>query len=231
MAQVVQQQVLPQRLERARRQDQVCGTKRSEQQQLRVLTAPRDRRNDVERAVVDPMQILEDEHERHRLREDLERLAELTDHPLATRSEELALECGVLLRPKQRRQLNQPGRCVGGERVDDQGTELAPRELTNRFEKRVVGFLAAEAFYRLTACHRHTADRGTRMLEGIHQAGLPDARLADDEDHLPPSLEGLYQTSIEVGEWCAASDERVSRQAKQFSCAGSGLSSVTAAMN
>ena len=45
------------------------------------------------------------------------------------------------------------------------------------------------------------------MLEGIHQAGLPDARLADDEDHLPPSVEGLYQTSIQVGEWCAAPDE------------------------
>ena len=147
MAQVVQQQVLPQRLERARRQDQVCGTKRSQQQQLCVLTAPRDRRNDVERAVVDPMQILEDEHERHRLREDLERLAELTDHPLATRSEELALECGVLLRPNQRRQLNQPGRCEGGERVDHHGTELASRELTNRFEKRVVRLLAAEPFH------------------------------------------------------------------------------------
>ena len=81
------------------------------------------------------------------MREDLERLAELTDHPLTAGTQQLALESRVLFRSNQRRQLNQPGRCARRERVDDQGTLLSSRELANGLEERVVGFLASEAFH------------------------------------------------------------------------------------
>src|SRR4029453_9266834 len=104
------------------------------------------------------MQILENQHQWSRLRDDLERFAQFANHPLASRPNDLAVQCGVLIRPYQSRKLNQPGRSVGGQRLDHERPGWPTGKLSKRFEQWIVGFLATKALDRLSTCQRHSAD-------------------------------------------------------------------------
>ncbi len=155
MTQTVQQQILLQRFQRTVGEDQFRRPQRAEHEQARGLAPPRDRRNHVQRRVIDPVQIFEDQHQRHGLRDHFERFAQLAHHAFPRRAENLALQRRLLFRPHQRRKLDQPGRRVCRQCVDDERAERTAGELTDRFEQRIVRLLAAEALDRLPARHRH----------------------------------------------------------------------------
>src|SRR5262249_47386629 len=144
MAQVMQLQIMFECLERTLRQDQIRRTKRSNQEQFGRFPAPRDRRDDVYRGTIHPVEIFEDEYERHRLADLLERLAEFTHHTLAGRALNLSLESRLLVCTDEGWKLNEPRWCICRQRVDDKGFERTPCDDAKRFEQGIVRLLASE---------------------------------------------------------------------------------------
>src|SRR5262245_4392282 len=133
------------------------------------------------------MEILENQHQRSCPRDDLERFTQLAHHPFARRAGNLALQSGLLLRPYERRKLNQPGRGVRRQGVDDERPRSSTGELPESLEQRIVRFLTTKTFDRLTARDRYAPSGCAGGLKRIDQARLPDTRFPDDEHHLTPA--------------------------------------------
>ncbi len=157
------------------------------------------------------MQIFEDQHQRHGLRDYFQRFAQFAHHAFPRRAENLPLQRRLLFRPHQRGKLDQPGRCICRQCVDDERAERTAGELTDRFEQRIVRFLAAEALDRLAARHRPLPcariPGDAESLKRIRQTGLADARFADDEDDLTAAGLGLLEMAPQVGERAPASHQ------------------------
>ena len=130
------------------------------------IAAAQERREQVERRVVGPVQVLEHEHERRRGAERVERLEHLAQHPRARRAlrgvaDRLGPGPGLVEQP---RQLDQPGRRALRERADDRVALRTARQLAERLQHRHVG-LARPAVARGTGRRRQRsapASAGTR---------------------------------------------------------------------
>ena len=188
-SQAVHHQILLERLERTVGHDDVRRTVCADHEQSGRFSPPGDRGDDVERRVIGPVEILEDEHDGGCGGHDFERLAEFTHHTFARGAENLPLERGLLVASDEGRELNHPRRRVRLQRVHDLRAAWSTRELPDRFEHRVIGFFAAEALDRLTACHAQTWNAKGGLPKDIHQTRLPNPGFADHKHHLPATVE------------------------------------------
>jgi hypothetical protein len=177
----------------------------AEDEQRRRLAPHRDARQRGDRRRVAPMQILEDEHEQAVGRERLQHPLQLARHARSGRRGERTLQLVVLGRRQQPGQLEQPGRGLAAQHVED-GVRLV-HELLQRFEQRHVRLACTVGVDALAARHER-ALRGRRGEEVVDERRLADARLAHDEDHLPLAAGGARGGVREGAEGRVAADER-----------------------
>src|SRR5262245_54108073 len=85
-----------------------------EKKQLGRFTATGQRRNDVERGMIRPMEIFQDQNQASVRRYNFQRFTYLAHHPLASGPENLLLKGLPLICFDQRRKLYQPGRSAKG---------------------------------------------------------------------------------------------------------------------
>ena len=90
--QVSRDQVALEGMQRLRRARDIRGPVRGDDQDLRGEPVARERGDQVEGGGVRPVEILEDEQQRRRRGDRLERLADLAQHPLSRGAEDLLLE-------------------------------------------------------------------------------------------------------------------------------------------
>ena len=163
---------------------------RADQQQPGGLATAQQRRDQVERGVVGPVQVLEHQDHRRGGAERVERLEHLAQHPRPRRAlggvaDRHAHGPGL----EQPRELDQPGRRALRQHADDRVPLRAARELAQRLQHRQVRLdLATVAQALADAQQRARAGLGE---EGVDEGALPDARLAADHHRAPaPRLRG-----------------------------------------
>ena len=144
------------------------------------------------------MQVLEQEQQRRRRGNDFEGLADLTQHPLARRAENLLLESFAKLRRQQRGELHEPRRRMRREDFDNTPAIGALAQRADGLEDRIEGLLAAKSFDALPARDAYVilgcADQPSELF---HQSTLPDARLTSDENQLRLPAERFSQLFFE----------------------------------
>src|SRR5258708_37135445 len=150
-AQSVKLQIALETLQRTTGKYDVQGPISRHDGKPRRVAPASQRRKDVERRRIGPVQILEHENQQIRRGQRFEGLAYLPQHALARCSQDLALEGFPLRSLHQRRKLDQPGGRAGGEGLDDGAAAVAAGKLAQGLKHRIVGLLAAEALDALSA--------------------------------------------------------------------------------
>ena len=146
----------------------------------RALAPARQRREQVERRRIAPVEIFEHQDERPLRRQHLERVGQLAQHAVARRAGDPAL-CRLELRiGGERRQLDEPGRRVPRQHARHVRALRGAAEAPERLEHRQIGLALAEVLHALAA-RRPDAARLRRRDEGVHERGLADPRLARHE--------------------------------------------------
>jgi hypothetical protein len=185
VTQLMHPQFLRQRLQGVVPQGQVHRPGGGDQKQLGGRPAARQGRQQIDRGVVHPLEILDDQQERPGRREGLQRFRNLAQHALARGTQKFALQGLTVCTGQQGGKLHQPGRRVRGQGLHDRVAAGPPAQLAERFQHRVVGFHTAVALQALPAGQaqaRHL--RRGLLLEGVDQGGFADARLPRDKDQL-----------------------------------------------
>src|SRR5215813_4893540 len=141
--------------------------------------------------MVRPMEILKNKDQRLVLSNPFQRFAQLAHHASACRSENLSFESGVLVRSDERGHLNYPRWRMHSQGVDDIASRFAPRKLSQRFEDRVISFLAAETLYRLTPNYPGVWSVPRSELKCIDEAGLSNSRLTGNKHNLTAPMKGV----------------------------------------
>ena len=184
-AEVVDGKVLPQAAQRALRR---FGRRsvRSHHEHPRWPLAASERRDDVERREIRPMQVLEHEDEGVIGGDRFERFADFADHSLARGADGLTLQRLALFGFDERRKLQQPRRRPLCQRVDETPIVRRADQLIDRLEHRIVRFLAAESLDALPARDLKIRHQTTGASDKqIDEGGLSDPCLPGDEDELP----------------------------------------------
>src|SRR5215510_13353135 len=111
-----------------------------EKKQPGRFTATGQRRNDVERGMIRPMEIFQDQNQAPVRRYNFQRFTYLAHHPLARGAENLLLKGLLLIGSDQRRKLYQPGRRAQGQSLDRKSRVRLADKAAHRFEYGVIGF-------------------------------------------------------------------------------------------
>ena len=178
LAQAMQAQLVPQRLERMVVRDDLGETEAREPHQARVRPPARDMVDELDRRVVAPMQVLGHQQQRPLGGIAVEELAHLAQHAIRAHARELASQGVALLRGAQPRQLQQPGGRDGAQQGRDRA--VAAAELPERFENRQVR-LACTVL--LDALPAGAGDPAQSRNEVIDERRLADARVARNPDN------------------------------------------------
>ena len=159
---------------------------RPQQHRLRALRPLREHRDDVDRALIAPVQILQDEHQRVIDRDRLHQAGELAQHPLRRRVGVPAPQPLAVHGPLQRRHLRQPAR---GDRAQGGQRPVAGRPVAQPLQglqHRHVGLSLAVLLDALPVSDQDGGGGGShRADEGLDERALADPRFALDEDDLP----------------------------------------------
>jgi len=196
----VQLQIELERAQRVLVQDHLGRTVGRQQQQAGRLTPPRQRRDQIERRRVAPVQILEDQDQRRVGGERTQGFDHLAQHAPRRGTEALGEQPGALGLLDQGRHLQQPGRRAARELGDPALATGAPAETVDRLEQRQIGLARAVLRWALTARDPHLARGADLAQEDVDQRGLADARLAGDEEHLAPPVARRREGRAQLGE-------------------------------
>ncbi len=140
------------------------------------------------------MEIFEDHYQRNVRSDRLHRVTDFAQHPLTSRALDLALQRFAFFALHQRGKLDQPGRSLRTQGLDDCVSVRATARLTQSFQHRVIRFLASVALDALTAResnHRQVGRYLARKFVG--HGGLTDAGFASNENDLPLMSQGPLQ--------------------------------------
>ena len=207
--------------QRMRADDHVDGAERAEQQQARRLPAARERGDEIERGVVAPVKVLEDEHEGDLGRQRLKRLGHLAEHALPRRPEDLPLQPITVGCADQRGHLDEPGGRVALENGDDAVPVVLAAESPEGLEHGHVGLSRAVEGETL-APRRPDAPALQPVQEQVDERGLPDTGLARDEDDLSLSAEGPVEAALEAIQLGVAPDRVEGSRPRPGAGAGRG---------
>ena len=170
------------RMAAERHLDRSIGPDHEEPRRIAPL---RQRRHEVERRVIAPMQILQQQDQRRRQGGDERR--DVAQHTLARAGAEPALERLALGRLDHPGDLHEPGRRMATQHVHDRTPAAGRAETSERLEDRQVRLAGAVLLDALPA-----SDQGDRGIDGplhepVDEGRLADAGFADDEDDVPPA--------------------------------------------
>ena len=193
--------------EHAASQDRLGRTVRRDDEEPRRLAPPRNRRAEVERRRIAPLQVLEHDHHRRESGDGLERLRDLAQHALAGHAEELVSEGGAVRLGDQPGELGDPARSVAPQQRDDRRGVAAASEPAEGLEDRPVGLARPRSLEALPASHRQAERVRARRQEKIDQGRLADAGLARDEDEAPTTGEGALERRFQPRHLRGAADE------------------------
>src|SRR6185369_1243108 len=113
------QQGSPRRSERMPADDDVCRPVGAEEEEARSLGAESERRNQVDRRRIAPLEIIEPENERAFRGERLRSVAHFAEHPLAIRAGDASEKPFVLHLREERRHLCEPRGSVTTEHLEN----------------------------------------------------------------------------------------------------------------
>src|SRR5262245_46037803 len=150
-AHLTDEKILLEGLQRVVGEHHVARSVIPEKKELGRFTATGQRRNDVERGMIRPVEVFQDQKQASLRSDGFQRFADLAHHPLACGSENLLLKSLLLISPYQRRKLYQPGRRAQGQSLDYKSRIRIADKAAQRFEQGVIGFLASISFYALAA--------------------------------------------------------------------------------
>ena len=152
LAQVMQAQLAPQRVERMVERHDLGEAKACKPHEPRAATAPRDVVDELDRRAVAPMQVLGHQQQRPALARAIEKLAHLAQHAIRADAGELSSQRFALLRGAEPRQLQEPGRRDRAQQRDERA--VAAAQLRQRFQHgkiRLAGAVVLDALAARTA--------------------------------------------------------------------------------
>src|SRR5262249_18976784 len=130
------------------------------------------------------MKVLEDDHQRLRVAQHLERLTKLPEHPVAIRARHPLPETRRPYLVEKRGHLQEPGRCPTLERRQHVATRILAAQPAEQVEDWEIGLGASGELRALPERHA-CPGAGARLLdEVLEERRLADASLASDEDYL-----------------------------------------------
>ena len=157
----------------------------AEQEEARALGAQSERRNQVDRRRIAPLEVVEPENQRALRGERLDGVAHLAQHALAIRAGDAREKPFALRLREERRHLREPRRGVATEHVEHPipaGTAAHRRQRLQHRKVRLPGSVVLDALPAGDA--KLVAGRGGGE-EMAGQRGLADSRLAGEEHDLP----------------------------------------------
>jgi hypothetical protein len=202
----VNEQLLLDGAERVLTEDDVGRTVGGEQEEPNGLVSPREVRDQVERRVIAPLQIVEPEHETARGTHRLERLCHLAEHAASGRCTEFLLEKRELATSHQGRHLDEP---VGRIAAEDRRELVTPRgtaQATERLEHREIGFARTVMLQAVSAADKKLGINGCLLDEGIGERSLADSCLTGEKHDLPLASLRCREQLLESGELGRAPD-------------------------
>ena len=178
LAQAVQAQLVPQRVERMVQRDDLGEAKACEPHEARAAAPPRDVVDELDRRAVAPMQVLGHQQQRPALGVAIEQLAHLAQHAIRADAGELSSQRVALLRGAEPRQLQQPGRRHGAQQRHG-SVAVAAAQLGQGFEHGKIRLAGAVVLDALAARAGDVAEAGDEVLD---QRRLADTRFAGNPD-------------------------------------------------
>ena len=179
------QQTSPGRSERMPADDDVGRPVGAEEEEARWLFAHRERRKQVDRRRVAPLEIVEPENQRTLRGERLHGIAHLAQHPLAIRAGDASEKPLVLHLREERRHLGEPGRRVPTEDVENPIPAGTAAHRRQRLQDRQVGLSGSVLLDALPAGDAKLVAGGGGGEEVAGQRRLADSRLSGEEQDLP----------------------------------------------
>src|SRR5262249_41263685 len=166
-----------------------------------------DSRDYIERRGVYPVEVFQDQQQWHIRRNRFQQFADLPYHSFAGGAENITLQALSLFRWDKRRELNQPCGRQRSPFVCRMSAFRLAKQLSDRFEQRVICFLSAEP---LNALSPRNAEAGTShytAAERVNQRRFADTRIACDKDHLPLTAKCLSEILFQPRQADLATDE------------------------
>ena len=173
------------------------GARTSRPRGPRRRTPPQQRRQQVERGTVAPLEVLEDEHDRAPRRERLKRLHGLAQHPLARGAPDAALDLLEVVEVDQPRRLHEPRLRPLGERLHELLPVWAFGRPAEGIEHRQIRLARAAMLHALPVGEQGLLRE--RAGERGHQGALAGARLASHEHGPALSAQGAREPAAQHG--------------------------------
>src|SRR5215510_6181933 len=168
----------------------------SDDEQARRFAPLRQRRNEIQRRVIAPVQVFDHQHEWSVGRQRLDRSDNLAQHPLTRRPENLTLQRFASGGVKERRHLRKPHRSALIKELNQSVAAMFTTESFERFQQRQVSFARAVLFQTLPVPDPQVAPGGAASQELSDQTRFTDARLARYKDGLSFAAQRRFQTVL-----------------------------------
>src|ERR1700722_1598774 len=166
---------------------------RRQQHQPGGLATPRQRRDQIQRREVSPVQVLENKNQCFLGGHGFDGIAYFIQQPLAPRRSGHRRRTVAV----ERSELRIPARGLLLYHAHMFLALAGGTELSQGFDHRIISFLAGEPFHTLAARDTHMVFATSLAAEQVDQRGFSNACLPGDEDHLPLALGGMPQQYAE----------------------------------
>src|SRR5262245_6512474 len=167
---------------------------RPDQHESRGVTLPRQIRDQIERRVVAPVKVFEDEYEGKISGQHLQRLAHFSQHALPRSAKQHALQALPIRGAYQRRHLQKPHRSVGAEYIND--LVVLPAEPTDRLKHRHIRFAGSVLLQTLSARDGNALIGSQPPGEHIYKSSLSDPGLSGHKNDLTFSGPHLIEPGL-----------------------------------
>ena len=179
----------------------------------------RESGDQIDRGIVDPVKIFEDQQQRVESRDCLQCLDHLPEHALRGGTQRFPLQGFPLFPVQQAGELKEPGGRLPRERVEHGGAVGTATQLAEGFEHGIERLLAPEPFHALAPGDPNRGLPGGGLpLKFLRQGRLADARLAGDEDDLPLAGQGVSETVPQLGQRAIPPDQAAGQRGCEARC-------------
>jgi hypothetical protein len=165
----------------------------ADDQEPRGLGTLGDRSQQIHRGHIAPMEVLQHHHQGRLSGQALERVVELTRHPLPRGALDPALQPLELRALDRCGQLQEPHGCAIIEEPDQITAVGLGSQAPQGLQHRAVGLPGPEAHHTLGAHEGGLRSPGEALHEQLDKGGLPGPRLTCHEDELTPALVGFQE--------------------------------------
>ena len=197
VAQLVQAQLLPQRLHRVLAQHRVGGAEAGHHHPARRAAPAGQKVEQTDRGVVAPVQVFDHQQQRVQRRHGVEQGHKLAQHAVLRGAGQLAPQACLVGLGHQPGQLGEPGRRGLAQCGQPGASRRAARQFGQRVQDRQVGFAAAGLFNALADRHRLPVG-ACRVGQCADQGALADAGITADQHHLVLAGHGCGAPVLEL---------------------------------